>query len=83
MSHLEVIGVWTGVGVDVSKISESEQQSSSLYQERSRSLKKLTPLISGTNEIRYRKSVSNWKTALKKQWIHKKRMRLLNRKRED
>jgi len=50
MSYLEVFGVLTGVGVDVKKFSEleQEQESQRMEQERShRGLKNMTPLISG------------------------------------
>jgi len=49
MNYLEVFGVLIGVGVDVSKFSESQQESQSVEQERSRSLKNVTPLISASN----------------------------------
>jgi len=50
MSYLEAFGVYTGVGVDVQNFSESEQDqvSQSEKQERSRCLKNVTPLISGS-----------------------------------
>ena len=48
MSYLEYLGVLTGAELMFQKFSESEQESWSVEQEWGRSLKNVTPLISGS-----------------------------------